>query len=78
MLSRIYSVAKDFESEHGFSPNVLFMNYTHLECLKLQLEDPNDFNSILVFLGMELILEQAAIDPSVSWARRPWTQAVHI
>ena len=78
MLSRIYSVAKDFENEHGFSPNILYMNYTHLECLKQQLEDPNDFNSILVFLGMELILEQNAADPSVSWSRRPWTQAVHI
>ena len=27
-------------------------------------QDPNDFNSILVFLGMELILEQNAADPS--------------
>jgi len=78
MLSHIYSVAREFEKEHGFSPNVLYMNYTHLECLKQQLEDPNDFNSILVFLGMELILEPNTVDPCVSWARRPWTQAVYV
>ena len=52
MLSYIYSVAKEFELEHGFSPNLLYMNYAHLECLKQQLEDPNDFNAILVFLSI--------------------------
>jgi len=54
------------------------MNYAHLECLKQQLEDPNDFNSILVFLGMELILQQEANNPSVAWAHTPWKEAVHI
>lgn len=77
MLSYIYSVAKEFEQEHGFSPNLLYMNYTHLECLKQQLEDPNDFNSILVFLGMELILEQDTTNPNVAWANVPWNEAVH-
>ena len=78
MLSYIYSVAKEFEQEHGFSPNLLYMNYAQLECLKLQLEDPNDFNAILVFLGMELILEQETINPSVAWANVPWKEAVHV
>jgi hypothetical protein len=78
MLSRICNVAKDFESEHGFGPNVLYMNYTHLECLKQELEDPNDFNSILVFLGMELILEQKVSDPCVAWSRVPWKEAVQV
>ena len=78
MLSYIYSVAKEFEQEHGFSPNLVYMNYAQLECLKQQLEDPNDFNAILVFLGMELILEQETINPSVAWANVPWKEAVHI
>jgi hypothetical protein len=78
MLSYIYSVAKEFEQEHGFSPNLVYMNYAQLECLKQQLEDPNDFNAILVFLGMELILEQETINPCVAWANVPWKEAVHI
>ena len=78
MLSDIYSAAKEFEREHGFSPNLLYMNYAHLECLKQQLEDPYDFNSILVFLGMELILRQEAIYPSVAWSHSPWKEAVHV
>lgn len=78
MLSFIYNVAKAFEKEHGFSPNLIYMNYAHLECLKLQLEDPHDFNSILVFLGMELILRPDATRPSVAWAHTPWKEAVYV
>ena len=78
MLSYIYSVAKEFEIEHGYSPNCVYMNYAHLECLKQQLDDPNDFNSILVFLGMELILEQDANSPSVAWAQTPWKEAMYV
>ena len=77
MLSYIYSVAKEFEREHGFSPNLIYMNYAQLECLKQQLEDPYDFNSILVFLGMELILQDDIISPSVAWSRSPWKEVVH-
>ncbi|WP_455203558.1 hypothetical protein [Kaarinaea lacus] len=77
MLSTIYSVAKEFEKEHGFSPNCLYMNYGHLEALKQQLEDPYEFNSLLVFLGMELILTQNINHPSVGWAHAPWKEAIH-
>ena len=78
MLSTIYAVAKEFEHEHGFSPNCLYMSYGHLEALKQQLEDPYEFNSILVFLGMELILTPNIKTPSVGWAHAPWKEAVHI
>lgn len=78
MLNQIYSVAKDFEYEHGFCPNILYMNYPQLECLKQQLEDPNDFNAILVFMGMELIIEQEVAMPCVAWSKAPWKEAVHV
>jgi hypothetical protein len=78
MLSYIYNVAKQFEHDNGYSPNLLYMNYAQLECLKQQLEDPNDFNSILVFLGMELILEQDTVSPNVAWAQTPWKAAVRV
>ncbi|MDH5326763.1 MAG: hypothetical protein OEZ68_13840 [Gammaproteobacteria bacterium] len=78
MLSTIYSVAKEFEAEHGYSPNLVYMNYAHLECLKQQLEDPRDFNAILVFLGMELILEPNINSPYVGWAHAPWKEAVYV
>ena len=76
MLSYIYSISKEFENEHGFPPNLLYMNYGHLECLKQQMAEPNDFNSLITFLGMELIVSQEIAHPTVAWAHSPWKQAV--
>jgi hypothetical protein len=76
MLSYIYGISKDFERENGFPPNLLYMNYAHLECLKQQLAEPNDFGALITFLGMELIITQESVHPSVVWASAPWKQAV--
>ena len=78
MLSTIYRVAKAFEKEHGFSPNLIYMNYAHLECFKQELEDPYEFNSILVFMGMELILQENTISSCVAWSRTPWKEAIRV
>ncbi|WP_455198855.1 hypothetical protein [Kaarinaea lacus] len=75
MLSFIYNVSQKFEKTHGYSPNTLYMNYAHLECLKQQLENPLDFEAITSLLGMELIIAQDAIHPTVSWHSEPWKQA---
>lgn len=75
MLSFIYNVSQKFEKTHGYSPNTLYMNYAHLECLKQQLENPLDFEAITSLLGMELIIAQDTIHPTVSWHSEPWKQA---
>jgi len=74
MLSFIYNVSQKFEQTHGYSPNTLHMNYTHLECLKQQLDNPADFESVTSLLGMELIINQDAVHPTVSWHSEPWKQ----
>ena len=76
MLSRIYKVSQQFEKEHGYSPNTLCMNYAHLECLKQQLDNPNDFEAVTSLLGMELMISQDMVYPSVAWFSEPWKQAV--
>lgn len=76
MLSFIYRVSQQFESEHGYSPNTLYMNYAHLECLKQQLKNPTDFNSVTDLLGMELIITQESVHPSVAWLAEPWKNAI--
>jgi hypothetical protein len=76
MLSFIYRVSQQFESEHGYSPNTLYMNYAHLECLKQQLKIPTDFNSVTDLLGMELIITQESVHPSVAWLTEPWKKAI--
>jgi hypothetical protein len=77
MLSFIYSMASEFEQEYGFSPNLMYMNYTHLECLKQQLSDPGDLESIVQLLGMEIILHQDVTYPQVAWANIPWKFAMN-
>lgn len=76
MLSFIYTIASEFEREYGFSPNLMYMNYTHLVCLKQQLDDPTDLESVVKLLGMEIILHQDVVHPAVSWADMPWKQAM--
>ena len=77
MLSYIYNVSRQFEKEHGYSPNTLYMNYAHLECLKQQLDNPNDFEAVTSLLGMELMISQDSVHPSVAWFVEPWKQAVN-
>lgn len=76
MLSYICNVTQKFEKDHGYSPNTLCMNYAHLECLKQQLENPNDFIAITELLGMELVISQDVIHPSVGWLQTPWKHAL--
>ena len=54
----------------------MYMNYTHLVCLKQQLDDPTDLESVVKLLGMEIILHQDVVHPAVSWADMPWKQAM--
>jgi hypothetical protein len=76
MLSFIYNVGQKFENEHGYSPNTLYMNYAHLECLKQQLENPLDFEAVTSLLGMELIVTADSVRPSVAWRSEPWKSAI--
>jgi hypothetical protein len=76
MLSFIYHIANEFEQEHGFSPNLICMNYTHLECLKQEILDPDDLESIVQLLGMEIVVHQQASLPTVTWSEAPWRQTL--
>lgn len=78
MLSYVYQVTSQFEMEHGFSPNLIYMNYTHLECLKQEMEDPLDLDSMVQLLGMEIIVHQDVVHPTVSWADSPWKHAISV
>jgi hypothetical protein len=76
MLSFIYRVSQQFEKEHGYGPNTLYMNYAHLECLKQQLENPADFNAVTDLLGVELVISGEVVYPCVTWLSEPWKNAI--
>lgn len=67
MLSFIYRLCREFEIEMGYRPNVLLISNAHLEKLRESLGGEMDFHTIRNLLGLEILLRQDAVHPSVNW-----------
>lgn len=67
MLSFIYRLIHNFEQEHGFTPNLLYLNPFHLEKLRSQLDEKVGEPDLIRLLGMEIILSHEAVHPHVEW-----------
>lgn len=68
MLSFLYRMANTFEREHGFRPNVLYLNNQHFLQLKSQLNNIKDLDALNQLLGMELVLDAELTQPHVAWS----------
>ena len=68
MLSFLYRMANTFEREHGFRPNVLYLNNQHFLQLKSQLDNIKDLDALNQFLGMEIVLDEELTQPHVAWS----------
>ena len=66
MLSYIYRIASEFQKEHGYPPNTLFLNRQHLARLELEFAGVG-IERILELLGMEIRVEQESGHPHVGW-----------
>lgn len=66
MLSYIYRIAAEFQKEHGYAPNTLFLNRQHLARLKLEFPGV-EIDAALVSLGMDIRVEQESGHPHVGW-----------
>lgn len=66
MLSFIYSLVREFENEHGIRPNVLHVNVDHFHRLRQDFVDPDDIETIIMRLGMEIVIDRAAVHPHLS------------
>ncbi len=67
MLDYIYRLMRDFEAEHGFSPNLLYLNQSHGDYVKLSFDETFSLQQIMEILGMEVVIDQEIIHPRVSW-----------
>ncbi len=67
MLSFIYRLIRNFEKEHGFTPNLLYLNQFHLEMLRTQLDRKVDGSDLAQLLDMEIIISQDSVHPHVEW-----------
>ena len=72
MLSFIYRLSRDFEKEHGIHPNLLYLNPTHLQFLREQLDNEEQLDNIVKLLGMEIMVTNEVIHPHVVWTHLPW------
>jgi len=78
MLSFLCRMANTFESEHGFRPNVLYLNQQHFLQLKSQLDNIQDLDTLNHLLGMEIVLNAELTQPHVAWSAVDWHDAIAV
>lgn len=72
MLSFIYRLVRDFEKEHGITPNLLYLNQTHMSVLCDQIGSSVQHDELVKLLGMEIIITQESLHPHVAWVQMAW------
>lgn len=78
MLSFLFRLANQFEQEHGYRPNVLYMNKHHFHSLIDALSEIKDLDALTKFMGMELVLSPDSCQPHVAWSPIEWKHAVMV
>ena len=69
MLGFIYRLVTEFELEHGFRPNLLYLNRFHAENLKASFDEDYSMTQIMEVLGMEVVIENDIMHPRVAWTQ---------
>ena len=78
MLSFLYHMANAFEREHGFRPNILYINLNHFAQLRSQLAEIKGLDALNQLLGMEIVLDTNLSQPHVAWSSVEWNRAVAV
>jgi hypothetical protein len=78
MLSFIYQLVHDYEQEHGFRPNVLYLNRAHFAGLQGELAEIRNLGAMSRLLGMEIVLDPELTQPHVYWTTIDWHHAVAV
>jgi len=67
MLSYLYRLAMQFESEHGCRPNLLYISPQHFRCLCADLAGIPGLGELVRFLGMEVVVTADIGHPHLSY-----------
>ncbi len=78
MLSYLYRLANGFEGEHGYRPNVLYLNRHHFSQLRTDLANIHGLGELVHFLGMEIVIDSEVTHPRVSYSLVDWEQAIAV
>lgn len=75
MLSFVYQLARTFEQEHGYPPNLLYLTPRHYSALMAALPEDSARENLRQRLGMEIILTEEVVHPHVAWTRQAQRRA---
>lgn len=78
MLSFLFRLARHFELEHGYRPNLLYLNHRHFSQLKSELAQIPDLEEISMFLGMDVVFTDDASHPHVAWHHGHWCRTIAV
>ena len=77
MLSYIVRITTDFTLEHGYPPNTLVINKSHLKFFQRSFTDV-DADNVLEELGLSILLVEENGHPTVSWFEKETPKVRHI
>lgn len=78
MLSYLYQLATQFEDEHGYRANLIYLNPTHFKKLQTDLAAIEGLGELVRFLGMEIIVETGISHPHVAYSMIDWRNAATV
>jgi len=78
MLSYLYQITRHFERQHGYAPNLLYLNPEHFQHLQRDLIDIPNLAGLTLFLGMELVLSSDYPHPQVAWSALEWRRGIAV
>ncbi len=67
MLSYILRLAFDFERDHGYWPNMLYLNTDQYRHWQQEFGETADFDEISRRLAMDIVISVDALHPHVAW-----------
>ena len=69
MLSFLFRLMRTYQREHGFLPNVLYINDFHYQKLRESLADLTTHEEIAAFLQLDVVISTEAVHPSIAWVK---------
>ena len=78
MISFLYRIVSQFEREHGYRPNLIYLHPVHFSALSNDLASIHGLGELVRFLGMEIIVDSEIVHPHVMWSGIDWSSAVAV
>ena len=76
MLSHIVNLVSDYETDHGYRPNLIYMNEMHYSYLREEIPYASDHYDVVSVVGVDIALSDETVNPHVATVR--FSESEHI